>query len=124
MSDEPAVHRKMYYLDVSLELPLDPDVTVSPVYLKKNILEAVRRLFGEEGTKSTVDILKLYPSKRRFILRCPYNSYVRLRAALTLSTKYEEKTCVYTVHRASPNLLSFTANSRTYRHGEIPSEFT
>ncbi|XP_018357678.1 PREDICTED: uncharacterized protein LOC108757678 isoform X3 [Trachymyrmex cornetzi] len=70
-----------------VEIPSDPDLIVSPVYLKKNILEAVRSLFGEEGAKSPVDILKLSPEKRRFVLRCPDNSYVRLRASLTLSTK-------------------------------------
>ncbi|XP_011696891.1 PREDICTED: ribonuclease P protein subunit p14-like [Wasmannia auropunctata] len=119
MSDDPALHRKMYYLDVSLEIPSDPDLTaVSPVYLKKNILEAVRSLFGEEGAKSPVDVLKICPTKRRFVLRCPADSYVRLRASLTLSTTYERKACVYTVHRASPNLLSFTADSRTFQHGE------
>ncbi|XP_012057138.1 PREDICTED: uncharacterized protein LOC105620244, partial [Atta cephalotes] len=120
MSGESALHRKMYYLDVSLEIPSNPDLIVSPVYLKKNILEAVRSLFGEEGAKSSVDILKLSSEKRRFVLRCSRNSYVRLRASLTLSTKYEGKTCVYTVHRASPNLLSFTADSRTFQHGEVP----
>ncbi|XP_018397030.1 PREDICTED: ribonuclease P protein subunit p14 [Cyphomyrmex costatus] len=121
MSGESALHRKMYYLDVSLEIPSDPNLTVSPVYLKKNILEAVRSLFGEEGVKSCpVDILKFSPEKRTFVLRCPYDSYVRLRSSLTLSTKYEGKTCVYTVHRASPNLLSFTADSRTFQHGEVP----
>ncbi|XP_012535068.1 ribonuclease P protein subunit p14 [Monomorium pharaonis] len=109
----------MYYLDVSLEIASDSDLTVSPVYIKKNILEAVRSLFGEEGAKSPVDVLKLCPAERRFILRCEHDGYVRLRASLTLSTTYEGNTCVYTVHRASPNLLSFTADSRTYRHGEI-----
>ncbi|XP_011057242.1 PREDICTED: ribonuclease P protein subunit p14 isoform X2 [Acromyrmex echinatior] len=91
-----------------VEIPSNPDLKVSPVYLKKNILEAVRSLFGEEGAKSPVDILKLSPEKRRFVLRCPRNSYVRLRASLTLSRKY------------SPNLLSFTADSRTFQHGEVP----
>ncbi|XP_024871969.1 ribonuclease P protein subunit p14 isoform X2 [Temnothorax curvispinosus] len=105
-----------------VEISSDLDLTVSPVYLKKNVLEAVRSLFGEEGAKSPIDVLKIYPAKRRFILRCPYNSYVRLRASLTLSTAYEGKTCVYTVHRASSNLLSFTADSRTYQHGEVPPE--
>lgn len=94
---------------------------MTPVYLKKNILEAVRSLYGEEGAKSPIDILKIYPAEHRFILRCPYNGYVRLRASLTLSTTYEGKTCVYTIHRASPNLLSFTADSRTYQHGEVLS---
>lgn len=89
------------------------------MYLKKNILEAVRQLCGEEGAKNPIDILKFTPAKRRFIVRCPSNFYTQLRASLTLATKYENETCVYTVHRASRNLLSFTADSRTYNHGEI-----
>lgn len=111
----------MYYLDVSLEIPPDPDLVVSPVYIKKNVLEAVRSLFGEEGAKSPIDVLKVGP-KRRFVLRCASDNYVRLRASLTLSTTYEGKSCVYTIHRASPNLLSFTADSRTYQHGEASFE--
>lgn len=86
------------------------------VYLKKNILQAVRQLFGEEGTKSTIDILKFTPATGRFILRCSSDNCVRLRAALTVATKYESQTCLYTVHRVSPNLLSFIADSRTYQH--------
>jgi len=98
------------------ELPLSPNFEVTPVYLKKNILQGVRQLFGEEGTKSQIDILKFNRANHRFVLRCPSDSYTRLRAVLTLATTYEGKTCVYTVHQASPNLLSLTANSRTYVH--------
>ncbi|XP_070522618.1 ribonuclease P protein subunit p14 isoform X2 [Cardiocondyla obscurior] len=122
MSGEPVLHRKMYYLDVSLEIPSDLDSTISPVSLKKNILEAVQSLFGEEGAKSPVDILKFDPARKRFILRCLSNNYVRLRASLTVCTAYEGKTCIYTVHRASPNLLSFTVDSRAYQHGEVSQE--
>ncbi|XP_032667961.1 uncharacterized protein LOC116842623 isoform X2 [Odontomachus brunneus] len=114
VSHEPVLPRKMHYLDVSLELPQESEVTL--VYLKKNILQAVRQLFGEEGTKSTIDILKFTPATGRFILRCSSDNCVRLRAALTVATKYEGQTCLYTVHRVSPNLLSFTADSRTYQH--------
>ncbi|XP_015588184.1 ribonuclease P protein subunit p14 isoform X2 [Cephus cinctus] len=106
----------MHYLDVSLELPGNPDRKISLIFLKKHVVQSVKELFGEEGIKCTIDILKYNISERRFILRCELNDYVRLRAALTLATKYEEDTCSYTVHRASPNLLSFTANSRSYVH--------
>nr|XP_012231023.1 PREDICTED: ribonuclease P protein subunit p14 [Linepithema humile] len=106
----------MFYLDVSLEIPSNSDLVITPVDLKKNILQAVTELFGEEGAKSPIDILKLDSEKCRFVLRCPSDDCVRLRAALSLATKYENKTCVYTVHRASPNLLLFTADSRTYNH--------
>lgn len=103
----------------SVEHPFRPDLEITPVYLKKNILEAVRQLCGEEGAKSPIDILKFNSAKRRFVLRCPSNAYIRLRASLTLATKYESETCVYTIHRASRNLLSFTADSRTFNHGEV-----
>lgn len=101
---------------ISRELPHCPNLEVSSVYLKKNILQSVRQLFGEKGTESVVDILKYNSKERRFILRCNEDCYVRLRAALTLAQKYEGELCVYRIHRASPNLLSFTANSRTYQH--------
>ncbi|EZA55820.1 Ribonuclease P protein subunit p14 [Ooceraea biroi] len=99
------------------ELPQSPDLEVTPVYLKKNILHAVRQLFGEEGARSRLDVVKFNRAERRFAVRCSSNGYTRLRAALTLATTYEGRTCVYTVHRASPNLLSLTADSRTYVHG-------
>ncbi|XP_020294755.1 uncharacterized protein LOC109860227 [Pseudomyrmex gracilis] len=112
----------MHYLDVSLEIPHQSDFEVTPVYLKKNILEAVRHLFGEEGASGQIDILKFNPRTCRFIARCSSGDCVRLRAALTVATKYEGKTCVYTVHRATSNLLSLTADSRTHKHGESPTE--
>lgn len=98
------------------ELPLGSAQAVTQVYLKKNILQAIRQLFGEEGVKNTVDILKFNPVTRRFILRCLSCDYVRLRAALTVATEYEGQTCMYIFHRVSPNLLSFVADSRTYQH--------
>ncbi|XP_076656927.1 ribonuclease P protein subunit p14-like [Halictus rubicundus] len=106
----------MYYLDVSLELPHCPNREISKVFLKKNILQSVRQLFGEQGTKSAIDILKFEPESCRFVLRCTDDCYVRLRAALTLAEKYEEEQCIYRVHRASANLLSFSADSRNYQH--------
>ncbi|XP_029171966.1 uncharacterized protein LOC114941218 isoform X2 [Nylanderia fulva] len=119
MTAEAPLPCKMHYLDISIEHPIRPDLEITPVYLKKNILEAVRQLYGEEGAKSRIDILKFNPANRRFILRCPSDAYTLLRASLTLATKYEGETCVYTIHRASRNLLSFTADSRTFNHGEV-----
>ncbi|CAK9808937.1 Ribonuclease P protein subunit p14 [Anthophora plagiata] len=106
----------MYYLDVSLILPSNPNSVVSAVYLKKNIFQSVKQLFGEEGTKYTVDILKYNPEEHRFILRCTDDCYVRLRAALTVAGTYEGEPCNYLVHRATANLLSFSSDSRNYQH--------
>lgn len=106
----------MYYLDVSLELSKSSDTEPSHVYLKKNILQAVKQLFGEEGAKSTIDILKYNIPERRFVLRCTNDFYVKLRASLTVAGSYEGEPCVYIVHRASPNLLSFIGDSRNYKH--------
>ncbi|KAI4489715.1 hypothetical protein M0804_003897 [Polistes exclamans] len=106
----------MYYLDVCLELQDSSDIELSHVNLKKNILEAVKQFFGEEGAKSKIDILKYNIPERRFVLRCENGSYVKLRASLTVAGHFEGKPCVYNVHRASPNLLSFVGDSRNYEH--------
>ncbi|KAL2716245.1 ribonuclease P protein subunit p14-like [Vespula squamosa] len=106
----------MYYLDVSLELADSSNIDISHVYLKKNILEAVKQLFGEEGAKSVIDILKFNIPERRFILRCESEFYIQLRASLTVASQFEGKPCVYIIHRATKNLLSFIVDSRNYKH--------
>ncbi|CAL7951156.1 unnamed protein product [Xylocopa violacea] len=111
-----SVVSNMYYLDVSLTLPHNPSLEVSAVYLKKNILESIKQLFGEEGAKCMIDILKYNPKEHRCVLRCSDECYVRLRAALTVAERYEGIPCTYIVHRASANLLSFSADSRNYQH--------
>lgn len=75
---------------------------------------AVKQLLGTEGASHQVDILKYIPSKKRFIVRCKSENYVRLRAALTLASTFEGEPCSYIVHRATSNLLSLTADSRTF----------
>lgn len=92
------------------------NIEVTEVYLKKNILQSIKQLFGEEGTKCTIDILKFNAKERRFVLRCTKDCYVRLRAALTVADKYEGYSCTYSVHRATANLLSFSTDSRNYQH--------
>lgn len=80
-------------------------------------MQAVKKLFGETGAEeSQVDIIKYDIETRRFVIRCNSQSYVRLRAALTLASDYEGETCVYTVHRATANLLSLAVDSRTFVH--------
>ncbi|XP_043665484.1 ribonuclease P protein subunit p14 [Vespula pensylvanica] len=106
----------MYYLDVSLELTDSSNIEIGHVYLKKNILQAVKQLFGEEGAKSMIDILKYNIAERRFVLRCNNDFYIQLRASLTVARQFEGKPCVYHVHRASSNLLSFVGDSRNYKH--------
>ncbi|XP_031785195.1 uncharacterized protein LOC100679019 isoform X3 [Nasonia vitripennis] len=98
------------------ELYKEPDNPVTATTVKTQLLIAVRQLLGTEGAAHKVDILKYDQSERRFILRCDSDHYVRLRAALTLASTFEGEPCSYSVHKASPNLLSFTANSRTYKH--------
>lgn len=98
------------------ELPKEPDNPVTATTVKTQLLIAVRQLLGTEGAAHKVDILRYNQSERRFVLRCDSDHYVRLRAALTLASTFEGEPCSYSVHKASPNLLSFTANSRTYKH--------
>lgn len=107
---------KLIVCRFSRQLQEEPDSPITSTTVKTQLMIAVRQLLGIEGASHQVDILKYNSSERKFILRCDSDSYVRLRAALTLANQFEGQPCSYTVHKASPNLLSFSADSRTYKH--------
>ncbi|XP_026474903.1 ribonuclease P protein subunit p14 [Ctenocephalides felis] len=104
-----------YYLDLSLELAQD-DSNVSIIYLKKNIINSLRQIFGEISSSVNIDILKYDSCERRAIIRVPAEQYVKLRSSLTLCSTYENISCAYKIHNISPSLLSLIGNSRTYSH--------
>ncbi|KAJ8971304.1 hypothetical protein NQ314_000781 [Rhamnusium bicolor] len=89
---------------------------ITPVFFKKNIIEAINELFGEVGAAVNIDLLKYQSSCRRAILRVPKTHYVKVRSSLTLCGKYEGKVCAYRVHKATPLLLALQAESRDYNH--------
>lgn len=77
-------------------------------------MQSMTSLFGEIGASVSVDVLKY--QNRRAILRVPEDYYVKLHSSLTLAGSYEGKRCAYRVHRVSPLLNTFCADSRTYEH--------
>lgn len=103
-----------YYLDISLRLE-DPQ-EVTPAFFKKNIVEALKKLFGEIGASVTIDILKFNPKTLRAIIRVPKSHYIKLRGSLTLCGRYEGHKCIYIVHKATPLLLALQGDSRDYNH--------
>ncbi|XP_050306122.1 ribonuclease P protein subunit p14 [Anthonomus grandis grandis] len=103
-----------YYLDVKLILQDPEEVPVA--YLKKNILEALRELFGEIGATITIDILKFNPETLEAIIRVPESHYIKLRGSLTLCGRYEGKRCIYSVRKSTPVLLALQGDSRNYIH--------
>lgn len=104
-----------YYLDVSLILEEPQEVTV--VFFKKNIVEAIKQLFGEVGTASiTFDILKYDSEKLRAIIRVPNRYFVKFRGSLTLRGSYEGIKSSYVIHKTAPLLLALQGDSRDYIH--------
>nr|CAI5865188.1 unnamed protein product [Callosobruchus analis] len=103
-----------YYLDVSLEFTAPFQDEITPVFFKKNVIEALRQVFGEVATAVNIDILKLDADARRAIIRVPKTHYVKLRSSLTLARTYEGRICVYKVNKASDLLLSLLGDSRDY----------
>uniref|UniRef100_A0A6M2DTM9 Putative ribonuclease p protein subunit p14-like isoform x3 n=1 Tax=Xenopsylla cheopis TaxID=163159 RepID=A0A6M2DTM9_XENCH len=104
-----------YYLDLSLELDQDAS-QISVVFFKKNVLNSLTQLFGDISSSVNVDLLKYDPSRHRAIIRVSSDYYVKLRAALTLCSSYEDIKCSYKINNASPSLLSLTGSSREYVH--------
>lgn len=130
-----------YYLDVSLLVPtflkflvninisctnltsyyfrelVNPQqADITPAFLKKNIVEAVKELFGEVNAAVTIDLLKYNPQNNQVIIRVPKSHYIKIRNSLTLSCKYEGQLCVYKIHKSTPLLLALQAESRNYNH--------
>lgn len=104
-----------YYLDVTLVLEI-PEVGVPRAFFKKNIVEAVRKVFGEVGASVNIDILKYNSLTLRGIIRVPKSHYIKVRSSLTLCGRYEGQRCVYIVHKATPLLLALQGDSRHYEH--------
>ncbi|KAG4078188.1 hypothetical protein HA402_002240 [Bradysia odoriphaga] len=99
-----------YYLDVSLDTDSRPELLL-PTYFKGKIDQSLQTVFGEIGGHTTVDILKFDQNNQRAILRVPSSYYVKLRAALTLISSFQEIPCCIKVNTASPVLLSLLDSS-------------
>ncbi|KAJ6630193.1 Ribonuclease P protein subunit p14 [Pseudolycoriella hygida] len=99
-----------FYLDVSLDTESRPEVLL-PTYFKSKIDQSLQSIFGEIGGHTTVDILKFSQTDQRAILRVPSDYYVKLRAALSLISSFQEIPCCFKVNAASSVLLSLLHSS-------------
>lgn len=98
-----------FYLDVSLELS-EKSEPILPVYFKGSIQQSLLAVFGEIGGQTDIDLLKFDQEAARGILRVPESHYVRLRAALTLISRFQDVPCRFRVHKVSPVLLSLISS--------------
>ncbi|KAL1513009.1 hypothetical protein ABEB36_002497 [Hypothenemus hampei] len=104
------------YCYIVIQLILTKAVEVTPVYLKKNILESVKQLFGEVGASVNIDLLKFNSQTLEGILRVPSCHFIKLRASLVLSGYYEGIQCTYLIKKTSSLLLALQGDSRDYKH--------
>lgn len=95
---------------------INSDRTVTAVFFKKHLIQSLKELFGEVASAVDVDVLKYNENERRAILRISSDYYLKLRASLTLSGKYEDIPCAYRIHKASSHLLHLVGDSRDYIH--------
>lgn len=82
-----------------------------PTYFKGKIDQSLQTVFGEIGGHTTVDVLKFDQTNQRAILRVPSDYYVKLRAALSLISSFQDIPCCVKVNTASPVLLSLLDSS-------------
>lgn len=74
--------------------------------MKGSIEQSLQRVFGEIGGHIRVDLLKFDEKRRRLILRVPERSYVKLRAALTLTHQFQNIPCYFRVNSVSAVLIA------------------
>lgn len=79
---------------------------VLPALFLACIKQSLTRVFGEIGGLTTVDLLKFDEKRLRVILRVPIDFYVKLRAALTLISTFDEIPCHFKVNNSSSVLIS------------------
>ncbi|KAH1014690.1 hypothetical protein HUJ05_012532 [Dendroctonus ponderosae] len=104
-----------YYLHIKLILQRPVEIFTAP-YLKKNVLQAVKQLFGEIAAAVCIDVLKLNPETLEAVLRVPKSHYVKVKGSLVLSGLYEGQQCTYRLEKCSPLLLALQGDSREYKH--------
>lgn len=93
-----------YYIDISLKLADEPEQLIS-VFFKSCLERSLINIFGEIGGHTTVDVLKFDAARARAIIRVPTEFYVKFRAATTLTGSFQDISCNFVVHKASPILL-------------------
>ena len=89
----------------------DTKVEIAEIYFLGSILQSLKKIFGEIGGHTTVDLLKYEHNKNRGIIRVPSDYYVKLRTAITLTGQFQDTPCAFIVHKASPILLSLVAST-------------
>nr|XP_018917091.1 PREDICTED: ribonuclease P protein subunit p14 isoform X2 [Bemisia tabaci] len=106
-----------YYLDVSLKFEVLPKHSeISAVDFKHHVMKTVKILFGQVGINEFIELLSYDTVNHRGIFVCSREFYVKFRAALSLTKKFEGFNCSYLVNKVSPSALSLLSNSRTYTH--------
>nr|CAH0104473.1 unnamed protein product [Daphnia galeata] len=112
---------KYYYLDVQLDFGENLGKK-QPVFTKElvklSVTNAVKKLFGELGSATIIDVIFLDQSTKKIILRCPSVFHVKLHSSLTLATHYEGHECYFRVHKTSNTLISLNCNSRLYNFAQ------
>ncbi|XP_072162382.1 ribonuclease P protein subunit p14 isoform X3 [Bemisia tabaci] len=89
---------------------------ISAVDFKHHVMKSVKILFGQVGINEFIELLSYDTVNHRGIFVCSREFYVKFRAAISLTKKFEGFNCSYLVNKVSPNALSLLSNSRTYTH--------
>ncbi|XP_071480727.1 ribonuclease P protein subunit p14-like [Diadema antillarum] len=99
------------YMDISLEFEGTPPEIEDAVF-KYILTLALRQLHGDIGAAMTLDLLRYQPDDLRAILRFHHSGLVKLWSALTMYGYYNDRRCVFIVHKVSPHLSSLAVDSR------------
>eukprot|EP00039_Didymoeca_costata_P012666 m.183433 g.183433 ORF g.183433 m.183433 type:complete len:139 (+) comp15544_c0_seq5:533-949(+) len=102
------------YLRICLTIEEGRNRITDLTLLKTIINKALRDLFGQVGTAVNVDILGVHKDKDGSVLiRTNKEDEVKVHAALTMLTKYDNRDCKCLMLASSPYLLHLASSSRT-----------
>lgn len=108
---------KYYYLSIELIFNRKQKLDLSPNQIKMATTNIIKKIFGEFSAGSDVDILHIKPDNSNVIIRCHDSFYMKLHSCLTIVKSLDTEECYWRVLKASPCLLSLSADSSFFVHG-------
>ena len=97
--------RRYLALEVVSEQPLNEEILLDAIQA------SVHRLFGEYGaSKANLQLIKTFPEKSQFVIRCSHNALEQVRAAIASTIELDGKTGAIHVLGVSGTLNALSKN--------------
>lgn len=116
---ESSISNGKFYMDIQLDFGEEfgnSGIEMDINKFKYAISLAMKKLYGEMGYITSIDVLKYKEKDRRAYIRIPASELVKVWSSLSLFSTYDGLDCMFRVYKVTPVLCCLSLNSRMYDH--------